>query len=38
MFENIKNKKNPFGVEIVNAGLITEQQLNEALTYQKNHP
>ena len=38
MFENIKNKKNPFGVDIVNEGLITEEQLNEALVYQKNHP
>ena len=38
MFENIKNKKNPFGVDLINAGLITEEQLNEALVYQKNHP
>ena len=38
MFENIKNKKNPFGVDLINAKLITEDQLNEALTYQKNHP
>ena len=38
MFENIKNKKNPIGVDLVNSGLITEEQLNEALTYQKNHP
>lgn len=38
MFENIKNKKNPFGVDLINSGLITEQQLTEALTYQKNHP
>lgn len=38
MFENIKNKKNPFGVDLINAGLITENQLTEALTYQKNHP
>lgn len=38
MFENIKNKNNPIGVDIVNSKLITEQQLNEALTYQKNHP
>jgi len=38
MFENIKNKKNPFGVDLINAGLITEDQLNEALAYQKNHP
>ena len=38
MFENIKNRKNPIGVELVNSKLITEEQLNEALTYQKNHP
>lgn len=38
MFESIKNKKNPIGVELVNAGLITEQQLDEVLSYQKNHP
>ena len=38
MFESIKNKKNPLGVELVNAGLITEQQLDEVLQYQKNHP
>lgn len=38
MFENIKNKKNPIGVDMVSAGLITEEQLNEALNYQKNHP
>ncbi len=38
MFENIKNKKNPLGVDLVEAGLITEEQLTEALNYQKNHP
>ena len=38
MFENIKNKKNPIGVEMVNSGIITEDQLNEALAYQKEHP
>jgi len=38
MFENIKNKNNPLGVELTNAGLITEQQLDEALKYQKAHP
>ena len=38
MFENIKNKKSPIGVDIVNSELITEEQLNEALAYQKNHP
>ena len=38
MFENIKNKKNPIGIDMVNSRLITEEQLNEALAYQKNHP
>lgn len=38
MFENIKNKKNPIGIDMVNSGIITEDQLNEALAYQKNHP
>ncbi|MBR5227821.1 MAG: Flp pilus assembly complex ATPase component TadA [Clostridia bacterium] len=38
MFENIKNKKTPIGVDLVNAGLITEEQLDEALKYQKSHP
>lgn len=38
MFENIKNKKNPLGVELVNAGLLTEEKLDQALKYQKQHP
>lgn len=38
MFENIKNKKNPLGVELVNAGLLTEQDVDQALSYQKQHP
>lgn len=38
MFENIKNRKNPIGIEMVNAGLITQTQLDEVLMYQKNHP
>lgn len=38
MFENIKNKKNPLGVELVNAGLLTEESLDQALKYQKQHP
>ena len=38
MFESIKNKKNPIGVDLVNNGLITEAQLDEALAYQKAHP
>ncbi len=38
MFENIKSKKNPIGVELINRGLITEGQLDEAIKYQKDHP
>ncbi|MDD2627601.1 MAG: ATPase, T2SS/T4P/T4SS family [Clostridia bacterium] len=38
MFENIKSRKAPIGVELVKKGLITEEQLQEALTYQKRHP
>lgn len=38
MFENIKNKKNPIGVELINRGLINEAQLDEAIKYQKEHP
>lgn len=38
MFENIKSRKAPTGVELVKKGLITDEQLQEALTYQKEHP
>jgi len=38
MFESIKNKKNLLGVELVNAGVITQAQLDEAIAYQRNHP
>ncbi len=38
MFENIKNKKNPLGVELVNAGVITQEGIDQALRYQKQHP
>ena len=38
MFENIKSKKNPIGVDLIAAKLITQEQLNEALAYQRNHP
>lgn len=38
MFENIKNKKNPLGVELVNAGVLTEEDIDKALKYQKQHP
>lgn len=38
MFENIKNKNNPLGVELVKSGLITETQLDDVLKFQKSHP
>lgn len=38
MFENIKNKNNPLGVELVKTGLITETQLDDVLKFQKSHP
>ena len=38
MFENIKGKRNVLGTELINKGLITEQQRDEALEYQKQHP
>ena len=37
MFENIKAKKSPIGVELVASGLITEEQRDQALAYQKEH-
>ena len=37
MFENIKSRKNPLGTELVNKGIITDKQLDEALNYQKEH-
>lgn len=38
MFENIKNKKNPLGIELINAGIVNQEQIDEALKYQKDHP
>ena len=38
MFENIKNKKNLLGAELVNSGIITQDQLDEAIAYQRTHP
>ena len=37
MFENIKSKKNMLGIELTNKGMITQEQLDEALKYQKDH-
>lgn len=38
MFENIKNKSNPIGLELVSRSIITQEQLDEAINYQKQHP
>ena len=38
MFENIKNKNNPLGVELAKSGIITETQFEDALKFQKSHP
>lgn len=38
MFENIKNKNNPIGAELVARGIISAAQLDEAVSYQKQHP
>lgn len=37
MFENVKIKKNPIGVEFIKRGLLTESQVDRVLQYQKEH-
>ena len=37
MFENVKIKKNPIGVEFIKRGLLTETQVDRVLQYQKEH-
>lgn len=37
MFENIKTKKNPIGVEFIKKGLLTDDQVDRVLQYQKEH-
>lgn len=37
MFENIKARKNPIGIEFVKRGLLTEEQVDRVLEYQKDH-
>ncbi len=37
MFENIKSKKNPIGVEFIKRGLLTDSQVDRVLQYQKEH-
>lgn len=37
MFENMRGKNNPIGVELIRKGLLTESQVERVLDYQKNH-
>ena len=37
MFENVKIKKNPIGIEFIKRGLLTESQVDRVLQYQKEH-
>lgn len=37
MFENIKSKKSPIGIEFIKRGLLTEGQVDRVLEYQKEH-
>ena len=37
MFENIKAKKIPIGLEFIKRGLLTESQVERVLDYQKDH-
>ena len=37
MFENVREKNNPIGVELIKKGLLTQSQVERVLDYQKNH-
>lgn len=37
MFENVREKKNPIGVELIKKGLLSQSQVERVLDYQKNH-
>lgn len=37
MFENIKSKKSPIGIEFMKRGILTEGQVDRVLEYQKDH-
>ena len=37
MFENIKSKRSPIGIEFIKRGLLTENQVDRVLDYQKEH-
>lgn len=37
MFESVRSKKNPIGVEFIKKGLLTDAQVDRVLEYQKDH-
>ena len=37
MFENVREKKNPIGVELMKKGILTSSQVDRVLDYQKKH-
>src|SRR5574344_1135545 len=37
MFENIKSRKSPIGIEFIKRGLLTEGQVDRVLEYQREH-
>ena len=37
MFENVKARKNPVGLDFIKRGLLTTEQVNKVLEYQKDH-
>ncbi|MEG0073279.1 MAG: ATPase, T2SS/T4P/T4SS family [Clostridia bacterium] len=37
MFENIKDRKDPLGIDLIKRGLVSQEQVDTALAYQKEH-
>ena len=37
MFENMKDRKDPLGIELIKRGLLSQEQVDTALAYQKEH-
>ena len=37
MFESVRTKKNPIGIEFIKKGLLTDAQVDRVLEYQKDH-
>ena len=37
MFENVRAKKSPIGVEFIKKGLLTDSQVDRVLEYQRDH-